>query len=122
LAGVVSTAVEPDIVDFAAETDPATGNANIASADKAPAPAEDTATSTQPKTGDKPTEENVALGNPTEDIGASGKSTEDDGASHKPTEENVALGNPTEDNHQEISDTLIRFYKALAVIKPLTSM
>ena len=82
MAGVVSEAV----VDLAAEMDPAVDNANIASADKAPAPAEDTDVSAQLGTGDdgasdKAIEEVVASDKPTGDDATSDKPSGDDGAS-----------------------------------------
>jgi hypothetical protein len=115
LAGVVSTAVELDfdVVDLAAETDPAVDNAtpiapavqpatgaNITSADRAPTPAlaEDTVVSTQPGTGDKPTGDVVASDKPTGDDIASDKPSGDNGASDKPSGDNGASDKPSGDN------------------------
>ena len=87
MAGVVSA----PYVELAAETDPAVDNADIASADESPAPAEDTDVPAQPETGDKPTGDSAASYKALEDVIAlSPQATGDSAASDKAIEDVIA--------------------------------
>lgn len=86
--------MEPDVVDLAAEIDPAVDNAtpiapavrlatgdNTSFSDKAPPSTQETVVSTQPTIGDKPAGDNATSNKPTGDDVASDKPTGDNAAS-----------------------------------------